>query len=76
MAPAPAAWAVLSDALWCLGLGCLLAAGLFFAAGHDFLGGGTFGAALGLGWALYKMNPLPVLHALREPLDEGKNPFA
>ena len=27
MAPAPAAWAVLSDALWCLGLGCLLAAG-------------------------------------------------
>ena len=55
--------------------GCLLAAGLFFAAGHDFLGGGTFGAALGLGLALYKMNPLPVLHALREPLDEGKNPF-
>lgn len=29
----------------------------------------------GLGWALYKMNPLPVLHALREPLDERKNPF-
>lgn len=56
--------------------GCLLAAGLFFAAGHDFLGGGTFGAALGLGLALYKMNPLPVLHALREPLDERKNPFA
>lgn len=55
--------------------GCLLAAGLFFAAGHDFLGGGTFGAALGLGLVLYKMNPLPVLHALREPLDEGKNPF-
>ena len=26
MAPAPAPWAVLGDALWCLGLGCLLAA--------------------------------------------------
>ena len=25
MAPAPAPWAVLGDALWCLGLGCLLA---------------------------------------------------
>lgn len=26
MAPAPTAWAVLGDALWCLGVGCLLAA--------------------------------------------------
>ena len=56
--------------------GCLLAAGLLFEGGHDFLGGGAFGAALGLGYALYRLDPLPVLHALREPVDEGKNPFA
>ena len=59
-----------------LAAGGVLAAGLLFEGGHDFLGGGAFGAALGLGYALYKLNPLPVLRALREPVDEGKNPFA
>ena len=55
--------------------GCLLAAGLFFAGEHDFLGGGAFGAALALGAALYRMNFWTALQRLREPLDETKNPF-
>ena len=59
-----------------VGAAFLLAAGLLFEGGHDFLGGGAFGAAFGLGYALYRLDPLPLLHALREPVDEGKNPFA
>ena len=68
MAPAPAPWAVLGDALWCLGLGegklrCFLWDAAFFAAAAVLICGFAAGTSAG-GLARWYMSAAVMLGAL------------